>query len=284
MFGKLFRRCRDDGDHSSSLKLKQTLAMLEEKECLLQKKVSVEVERAKVFTKSKNKQAALECLKRKRYYESQIEHLESFQSRIHDQRAGSTPIPGSYDRPPFFVGAPPPMPLGIGGGYGHPPSFPGMRYDYGQPGNAAGPYGLLSSYGPPGHIGGLGYGPGMSMDGYGFGYRGSPLPVTGAWPGGDLPDNNASRKRRGGPDGLSEGDWVCPKCQNVNFAFRTTCNMKKCSAPKPLSGPNRSSSGSKDTGSGPEGSWTCNKCGNLNYPFRTVCNRKGCSNEKPLSS
>ncbi|KAK1305639.1 RanBP2-type zinc finger protein [Acorus calamus] len=171
-------------------------------------------------------------------------------------RAGSTPIPGSYDRPPFFVGAPPPMPLGIGGGYGHPPSFPGMRYDYGQPGNAAGPYGLLSSYGPPGHIGGLGYGPGMSMDGYGFGYRGSPLPVTGAWPGGDLPDNNASRKRRGGPDGLSEGDW----------------------------GPNRSSSGSKDTGSGPEGSWTCNKCGNLNYPFRTVCNRKGCSNEKPLSS
>ncbi|KAK1305640.1 hypothetical protein QJS10_CPA10g00963 [Acorus calamus] len=85
MFGKLFRRCTDDGDHSSSLKLKQTLAMLEEKECSLQKKVSVEVERAKVFTKSKNKQAALECLKRKRYYESQIEHLESFQSRIHDK-------------------------------------------------------------------------------------------------------------------------------------------------------------------------------------------------------
>lgn len=38
-----------------------------------------------------------------------------------------------------------------------------------------------------------------------------------------------------GPDGLFEGDWVCPKCENVNFAFRTTCNMKKCGAPRPAS-------------------------------------------------
>ncbi|RVW84513.1 RanBP2-type zinc finger protein [Vitis vinifera] len=80
-----------------------------------------------------------------------------------------------------------------------------------------------------------------------------------------------------GPDGLSEGDWVCPKCDNVNFAFRTTCNMKKCGAARPSSGPSRSDSGA------PEGSWTCSKCENLNYPFRTVCNRKGCGNEKPAS-
>jgi hypothetical protein len=36
-----------------------------------------------------------------------------------------------------------------------------------------------------------------------------------------------------GPDGLSEGDWTCPKCDNINFSFRTTCNMKKCGAPRP---------------------------------------------------
>ena len=36
-----------------------------------------------------------------------------------------------------------------------------------------------------------------------------------------------------GPDGVHEGDWICPKCENVNFAFRTTCNIKKCGAPRP---------------------------------------------------
>jgi len=36
-----------------------------------------------------------------------------------------------------------------------------------------------------------------------------------------------------GPDGLSEGDWTCPKCDNINFSFRNTCNMKKCGAPRP---------------------------------------------------
>lgn len=36
-----------------------------------------------------------------------------------------------------------------------------------------------------------------------------------------------------GPDESSEGDWVCPKCENVNFSFRTVCNMKKCGAPRP---------------------------------------------------
>jgi hypothetical protein len=39
--------------------------------------------------------------------------------------------------------------------------------------------------------------------------------------------------RHAGPDGLHEGDWICPKCDNVNFAFRTTCNIKKCGAPRP---------------------------------------------------
>ncbi|KAH7659338.1 charged multivesicular body protein 4 [Dioscorea alata] len=92
MFAKLFRRCRKEpSSGSSSLKLKQTLAMLKEKEIVLQKKISIEAERAREFTKAKNKQAALESLKRKRYYEVQMEQLESFQSRILDQQEQKLP-------------------------------------------------------------------------------------------------------------------------------------------------------------------------------------------------
>ena len=31
------------------------------------------------------------------------------------------------------------------------------------------------------------------------------------------------------------GDWNCPKCENLNFSFRTKCN--KCESQKPLSNP-----------------------------------------------
>ncbi|XP_020519247.1 ranBP2-type zinc finger protein At1g67325 isoform X1 [Amborella trichopoda] len=153
-------------------------------------------------------------------------------------RMTSAPIPRAYDPPPFYVGgigAPPPMPLGMPGSYGPPMPLSGMPFDYGASRSVAGPYGLLSPYGAP-PLGGLGYGPGPAMDGYGFGFRGSPLPVPGPWPG-DIADTNGSRKRRGGPDGSNEGDWICPKCDNLNFAFRTTCNMKKCGTPKPEKNP-----------------------------------------------
>ncbi|PWZ04784.1 hypothetical protein Zm00014a_001871 [Zea mays] len=63
----------------------QTLEMLEKKENLLVKKANLEVEKAKNFTKAKNKRAAIQCLKRKRLYEQQIEQLGNFQLRIHDQ-------------------------------------------------------------------------------------------------------------------------------------------------------------------------------------------------------
>ncbi|XP_051216123.1 ranBP2-type zinc finger protein At1g67325 isoform X2 [Lolium perenne] len=215
------------------------------------------------------------------------------------------PAGGGYDRSPLFygsAGAPPPhMPNGSAS-YGSPYPQIGLRYGYGPPVGPPGSYGLISSYGQPGPMGGpmggMGYAHGPELGRYGpelgrygpdlgrynYGFRGSPMPVSSPWSGGALPENNdttASRKRRGGPDGLSEGDWECPTCKNVNFAFRNTCNMKKCGAPRPTSGAN-SSSARKDKDA-PEGSWTCPECNNLNYPFRTVCNRKGCSSDKPTS-
>ncbi|CAN6183422.1 unnamed protein product [Urochloa humidicola] len=130
---------------------------------------------------------------------------------------------------------------------------------------------------------GMGFGPGPELGRYSYGFRGSPMPVSSPWSGGALVENNdsiASRKRRGGPDGLSEGDWTCPKCDNVNFSFRTSCNMKKCGAPRPTTPGVNPSVPRKDNKDAPEGSWTCPECNNLNYPFRTVCNRKGCSYSK----
>ncbi|CAL4989881.1 unnamed protein product [Urochloa decumbens] len=66
-------------------RLHETLEMLEKKECFLQKKCSAEVEKAKDYTKAKNKNAAIQCLKKKKLYETQIEQLSNFQLRVHDQ-------------------------------------------------------------------------------------------------------------------------------------------------------------------------------------------------------
>ncbi|KVI05712.1 Zinc finger, RanBP2-type [Cynara cardunculus var. scolymus] len=92
-------------------------------------------------------------------------------------------------------------------------------------------------------------------------------------------------------DGKSDNDWKCPKCGNVNFSFRTVCNMRKCNTPKPgaqAAKPGKSSSkliflyfAKPDM---PDGSWKCDKCNNINYPFRTKCNRQNCGAEKPSES
>ncbi|CAN6335411.1 unnamed protein product [Urochloa humidicola] len=66
-------------------RLHETLEMLEKKERFLQKKCSAEVEKAKDYTKAKNKNAAIQCLKKKKMYETQIEQLSNFQLRVHDQ-------------------------------------------------------------------------------------------------------------------------------------------------------------------------------------------------------
>jgi charged multivesicular body protein 4 len=59
--------------------------MLEKKEKVLQKKIALEIQKAKEFTRLKNKRAAIQCLKRKKLYEVQVEQLGNFQLRIHDQ-------------------------------------------------------------------------------------------------------------------------------------------------------------------------------------------------------
>ncbi|KAH9603554.1 hypothetical protein KSS87_001689 [Heliosperma pusillum] len=59
--------------------------MLEKKEGLLMKKSAGEVEKAKEFSRAKNKRAAIQCLKRKKMYDQQVDQLANFQLRIHDQ-------------------------------------------------------------------------------------------------------------------------------------------------------------------------------------------------------
>jgi len=55
-----------------------------------------------------------------------------------------------------------------------------------------------------------------------------------------------------------DGDWICEECQNMNYADRGFCNMRKCGAPRPI------------------GDWTCAACGNMNYSDRVNCNMRKC--------
>ncbi|PPD86060.1 hypothetical protein GOBAR_DD17015 [Gossypium barbadense] len=86
MFNRLFRKPKQETNALTTLdKLNETLEMLEKKEKVLAKKAAAEVEKAKELAKARNKRAAVQCLKRKRLYEQQIEQLGNFQLRIHDQ-------------------------------------------------------------------------------------------------------------------------------------------------------------------------------------------------------
>ncbi|KAJ0970699.1 hypothetical protein J5N97_018658 [Dioscorea zingiberensis] len=79
---------------------------------------------------------------------------------------------------------------------------------------------------------GMESGTGPIMDRYGYGFQGSPPPATGLCSSGDLPDNNASQKHYRGPPDF-QGCWSCSECNNLNFSFSNTCNMRKCGAPRP---------------------------------------------------
>jgi len=115
------------------------------------------------------------------------------------------------------------------------------------------------------------------------------------------------RSQGNGRDGQRPGDWICPKCSNLNFSFRTECNT--CGEPRgntpdaPSDGPGRDDRRggrdrfqSNDRGRGRDdrrggrdrfrsqgngrdgqrpGDWICPKCSNLNFSFRTECNTCG---------
>ena len=63
----------------------QTLSMLEKREALLNKKMALELQKAKEFNRAKNKRAALQCLKKKKLYEQQIENLQNHQLKLDEQ-------------------------------------------------------------------------------------------------------------------------------------------------------------------------------------------------------
>ncbi|KAL6188422.1 hypothetical protein ACLB2K_039815 [Fragaria x ananassa] len=66
-------------------KLHEKLGILEKNEIEFQKKAADEFERAKEFAKAKNRNDALQCLKRKKVLEKQIEKVGSFRVRIQNQ-------------------------------------------------------------------------------------------------------------------------------------------------------------------------------------------------------
>ncbi|XP_024992060.1 ranBP2-type zinc finger protein At1g67325 isoform X2 [Cynara cardunculus var. scolymus] len=153
------------------------------------------------------------------------------------------------------------------------------HYNYGSRISGGSPYRPLHLSAPPPYsggsmIGGM-YGVPPLMDRYGLA-----LPMghnaMGPRPG-FYPEEKVPKK-----DGKSDNDWKCPKCGNVNFSFRTVCNMRKCNTPKP--GAQAAKPGKSSKPDMPDGSWKCDKCNNINYPFRTKCNRQNCGAEKPSES
>ncbi|CAN8238594.1 unnamed protein product [Cochlearia groenlandica] len=134
--------------------------------------------------------------------------------------------------------------------------------------------------GPPPYHGGsmMGsggmYGMPPPMDRYGLGMAMGPAAAMMPRPGYFTEEKSQRR------DSTRDNDWTCPNCGNVNFSFRTVCNMRKCNTPKP--GPQLGGSSDKiSKHNPPEGSWKCDNCGNINYPFRNKCNRQNCGADKP---
>ncbi|XP_050377942.1 vacuolar protein sorting-associated protein 32 homolog 2-like [Argentina anserina] len=86
MFAKLFGKPKTGPDAVMALeKLSDELDMLAKQEKVLQKKAAAEYEKAKRFSKDKNKRAAIKSLKMKKVYEQQIQSNGNNQLRVHNQ-------------------------------------------------------------------------------------------------------------------------------------------------------------------------------------------------------
>ncbi|KAK1322754.1 RanBP2-type zinc finger protein [Acorus calamus] len=76
------------------------------------------------------------------------------------------------------------------------------------------------------------YGVSIIQDEFGVSMRGS---VGGGLGAKNVDNRNSSAAKRARTDGSRrEDDWTCPSCGNVNFSFRTTCNMRNCTQPRPV--------------------------------------------------
>jgi membrane protease subunit (stomatin/prohibitin family) len=188
----------------------------------------------------------------------------------------------------MYLSVPPPYGSSIFNGSSVPPyevPFSGgsaYHFNYGNRHSGGGPYRPLMP-GPPPYSGGSMmanggmYGMPTLMDRYGMGMPMGPA-AMGPRPG-FFQDDKSQKK---GQDSTRDNDWTCPKCGNINFSFRTVCNMRKCNTPKPGTQAPKPDKNSKQKM--PDGSWKCDKCNNINYPFRTKCNRQNCGADKPDES
>ncbi|KAK8529289.1 hypothetical protein V6N13_102224 [Hibiscus sabdariffa] len=216
---------------------------------------------------------------------------------VHNSKSVGKPlqVPQSYSSSAPYVGSGPPSSMYLGvPPYGSPvfngssvspyeaPFSGGLAYHYRLSGGSlyrplhlpAGPPPYSSGPMIGNDIGGM-YGMPPLMDRYSLGLPMGP-PLKGPRPG-FFPDDKLHQK-----DATRDDDWKCPNCGNINFSFRTVCNMRKCNTSKPGSQTPKSDKSSKQKM--PEGSWKCEKCSNINYPFRTKCNRQNCGAEKPAES
>ncbi|KAJ0965549.1 hypothetical protein J5N97_026687 [Dioscorea zingiberensis] len=197
---------------------------------------------------------------------------------------GSVPPTSMYlGGPPYgsslFSSSPlPPYDIPYSSGSAYP-------YDYSSRLSVSSPYGSMHMSGPPfssGAMLGAGgmYGiPPPMMERYGLGLPMGHGPL-GARPG-VFPEENSQMKMT---DSGRDNDWTCPNCGNNNFSFRTVCNMRKCSTPRPGSQGSKSDGFKGSKSKMPEGSWKCEKCNNINYPFRMKCNRQNCGAQRPHDS
>ncbi|XP_047332827.1 ranBP2-type zinc finger protein At1g67325-like [Impatiens glandulifera] len=147
-----------------------------------------------------------------------------------------------------------------------------LPYEYGRHISGGSPYRSLPLSSPPPYSGGM-YGmPPPMIDRYGLIM---PMGHTAMGPRIEYFSEEKPHKK----DATRDNDWKCPNCRNVNFSFRTVCNMRKCNTPKP--GPQVAKSDKNPKQRLPEGSWKCENCNNVNFPFRNKCNRQNCGAEKP---